>query len=91
LYALRHVITVINTRSHKGRNAFKMFEKKPVYYFKLPDNTLHGLRRISRRNILKLLPGKEEQVDNLLFTAKQHRFRTEEDLIHIAGLLDGIK
>lgn len=91
LYAYRQVVLAKTGEMQKKQNVFEIFEKKPVYYFKLPDNKLHGLRRISRRNILKLFPGNEEQVDNLLFTAKQHRFRTEEDLMHIAGLLDGIK
>lgn len=73
------------------QNIFDLFEKEPAYYFKFHDDKLAEVRHIKKRNITKLFPGKEEQVKNLLSAAKQHRVKTEEDLIKIAKLLDGMK
>jgi hypothetical protein len=68
-----------------------VYEKRTFYYFKFPDNKTSGFRRISKRNILKPFPEKKDQVINLLSAAKQHKFKTEEDLIQVAELLNRIK
>jgi hypothetical protein len=91
LYAYRKVVLTRTNEEQKNRYITEVYEKRTFYYIKFPDNKTSGFRRISKRNILKLFPEKKDQVINLLSAAKQHKFKTEEDLIQVAELLNRIK
>jgi hypothetical protein len=91
LFAYRKVVHSGTTEGQDYQYMIDEFEKKTFYYFKFPNNTSAGFRHISKRNIVKAFPGQKNQVLNLLRTGNQHSFKTEEDLIQIAELLNGTK
>ena len=91
LYAYRKVIHAGTTESQDRHYIIDEFEKKDVYYFKFADNQTAGFKKINKKNILKVFPGKKEEIINLFRSARQRQFKTQEDLIEVAALLNGMK
>jgi len=91
LYAYRKVVHTGATESQDRHYIIDEFEKKPGYYFKFADNHTAGFKRISKKNILKIFPGKKEEITDLFRSARQRQFKTEEDLIQVAALLNELK
>jgi hypothetical protein len=88
LYAYRKV-EFSGREITNGKYYTDKFSKVNIYFFKLGNKTT-GFKRFKKRDILKLFPGKKEQINNQFSTYKQRRFKSEQDLVRIAELLNGI-
>lgn len=67
-----------------------IYELSTLYLFKLENGKTIGFRRYKKRDIITLFPDKKEMIIAKLRELKQHRFRTEADLINITKALNEI-
>lgn len=90
LYVYRRSIPAGMEISTTGSGIYgkDLFVFSPIYYFILPDKTTIGFKSFRKRHIKKLFPGKEDEIKKLLKDNHQRHFRSEYDLIRIAGILN---
>ncbi len=67
-----------------------VYKVNTLYIFRLENGKTLGFRRHKKRDILTLFPGKKEMIIAKLRELKQHRFRTEADLINITKVLNEV-
>ena len=65
-----------------------IFVFSPIYYFMLPDKTTIGFKSFRKKHIIKLFPGKEDEVKKLLKENHQKHYKGEYDLRRIAYILN---
>lgn len=89
VYAWRRIIETGRGDQRIGEIIYGGMRIKPahIYIIRLPDETVHTTRRISRRRILDMFPENRREIRRLL---REHRMRpvTEQDLVETAVILE---
>jgi hypothetical protein len=91
LYGYRRIIGVrtgeywVEGKRYNGR----IISPRPLYILMMPDSSSKVIRKINRRNILSLFPEKRIELRGIL-RENNIRYRDEQDLIEIAGILNSI-
>jgi len=67
-----------------------IYDLTTLYLFKLENGKTIGFRSYRKRDIITLFPDKKEMILAKLREIKQHRFRTEADLIKITKALNEV-
>jgi hypothetical protein len=67
-----------------------VYELSTLYLFKLENGKTIGFKRYKKKDIITLFPDKKEMIIAKLKELKQHRFRTEADLINITKVLNEV-
>lgn len=80
----------IEVRETKVVSYKNVYEPSPLYYFILSDGRLIHIKSWKKKHLVSLFPGKEEIIKKALRDNKQHRFKTETDLIKITGILNAL-
>lgn len=66
----------------------QLYKPSFVYYFKLPNNSILGFKRLRKRNLYKLFPEKKALIRKTIRENHQRRFRDDDDLTKITELLN---
>ncbi len=89
VYAWRRIIETTRDDQRIGEIIYGGMRIKPahIYIIRLPDDTVHTTRRISRRRILDMFPENRREIRRLL---REHRMRpaTGQDLVETALILE---
>lgn len=75
------------TSADSYRDTYKL---SSLYLYKLKNGRTIGFRRYKKRDIIALFPDKKERIIAKLRELKQHRLRTEADLIEITKVLNEV-
>lgn len=67
-----------------------VYQNSFVFYFLMPNGKTVGFKSINKKNLLALFLEKAELLKRALKEKKQRRFKTENDLIKITGILNSV-
>lgn len=84
-------IVDVQTISYKAQVFNKnIFKPTTIYFFKLNNNKTIGFKNFRKKHLYALFPEKKVEMSKKFKEFKQHRFRTEDDLVQIAKILSQI-
>jgi hypothetical protein len=87
LYAYRKVVRYGVEEMKQYKIIADAYDKRTFYYFKTGNHTTKGFMKISRRNLLEILPGRKEGIISYLRSGN-YKIKTETDLIGLAEWLN---
>jgi len=92
LYAYRRSIHTENVIMNAGdtRVSRERYDFSTVYYFQLSNHRTIGFKKFRKRELYKLFPENKELMKRLFKEKHQRRFRNEDDLVRIAGILNEV-
>jgi hypothetical protein len=92
LYAFRRSIHTEDVIMNVGdmRVSKERYDFSPIYYFQLSNHRTIGFKKFRKRELYKLFPANKELMKRLFKEKHQRRFRNEDDLVRIAGILNEV-
>lgn len=89
LYVQRKVVRIGTEERKSDRIILDTYEKKNIYYFSTGNRFSRGLEKISRKNILGLLPAFLPDTAPQTWSGIPFSIRKEEELIRLTEWLNG--